>query len=64
MSGAISPALGTRARDCATGIEGTVVCHEFWLDRSARFAIQRDGVDHNGQPWDLHWVHAYWVEAV
>jgi len=55
------PSLGSHTRDRATGIEGTVICHEVWLDKTPRVAIQRDGVDHNGQPWDLHWVNAYWL---
>lgn len=47
--------LGTRARDKMTGIDGILIAKTTWLDRSDEAAIQRDGVDHDGAPWQVHW---------
>lgn len=47
--------LGTRAKDSATGIDGTLIAVTQWHDRSDECAILRDGVDCDGKAWDIHW---------
>lgn len=59
MSGpARKPTLGERARDDATGIDGTLIARTAWHDRSDECCLLRDGTNHDGLPWDLHWFPA------
>jgi len=55
------PALGTRIRDEATGIDGTFIALTTWLDRSSEAAIMREGLNHNGEPWPIHWFPVSWI---
>lgn len=55
MEQMVAPRLGVRVREKYTGIEGVVVAITEWLHRSNEAAVARDGVDHNGAPWDLQW---------
>jgi hypothetical protein len=64
MGGYALPVLGAPVRCRATGIDGIVVCHEVWLDRTPRVGIQREGVDQNGMPWEIHWQFPRWLETV
>lgn len=64
MSGGSVPTLGSRVSEQFSGIDGTVVAVEIWMHGINRCAIARDGVDHNGQPWDLFWCDVSRVEEV
>lgn len=47
--------LGSQVRDRVTGIVGIWLAHTEWHDRSDEAAIQREGLDGDGDPFALHW---------
>lgn len=49
------PEIGNKVIDKTTGIEGEVIAITEWKYRSPEIAVVREGVDHNGVPWELHW---------
>jgi len=55
MDQLIAPRLGSRVREKYTGIEGVVVAITDWLHRTKEVAVMRDGVNHDGTPWNLQW---------
>lgn len=47
--------LGMKVIDSATGVDGVLVAITRWFDRSDEAAIQRLGVNNDGEPWPVHW---------
>lgn len=54
----VTTLLGTHVRDCTTGIAGRIVTVSFFERDEAQFQLRRYGLDGNGHPFPLHWVHA------
>lgn len=50
-----TPRLGDRVRDRVTHIEGVLLCIQNWHDRTSEAAIQREGLNADGNAFDLHW---------
>lgn len=57
-------ALGDRAREKITGIEGIVTGITHWLTGCDHIAIKRPGIDKDGKPWELLWFDEPNVELV
>ena len=51
----VAPRCGLRVREKHTGIEGVVFAVTTHLHRSPECAVIRDGVNHDGAPWELQW---------
>lgn len=56
--------LGTRIRDRITGIEGVFIAHTEWWDRTNECAIQRKGLDADGEPFAIFWCPFSRVDEV
>jgi hypothetical protein len=50
-----APFLGDTVRDAFTGIEGILIAKTLWHDRSDEAAIQREGLNGEGEPFAVHW---------
>jgi hypothetical protein len=56
--------LGSRIRDKLTHIEGVLIAFTDWHDRSQECAIQREGLNSEGEPFAIHWFPVSRMEAV
>lgn len=56
--------LGKKARDHLTGVEGILIALTVWHDRSHECAIQRLGLDADGNAYAPHWCPQSRVEVV
>jgi len=50
--------LGAKVRDKLTGVTGVLLCKQIWHDRTDEWAIQRPGLDADGEPFALLWFPA------
>lgn len=54
--------LGDRVRDRLTHIEGVFIAFTEWHDRTSEAAIQREGLNGEGEPFPIHWCPSGRIE--